>query len=181
MTNKRNRNTIALSKDGITVVRNAVNRKGWTQEILSGMAATSISTIKRLLAGKAVEQACLLSLLRSLSLELQEDYIVRKTNSVHSLLLTTVTPEELLFQLDNAFNNSQSRFLMTGRFTEDKRPQIELALRHLQSLLLDTEIIFGEDNGSVVVTGNFSEENEAHIKMTISYLENLFTSCKVTW
>lgn len=180
MKKQRNRNTIALSEDAILVVRDAVGRQGWSQEHWSYMANTSISTTKRLIAGKAVEPACFFSLLNSLRLEVREDYIVRKKNSVQPPLLAP-TPEEPLFQLENPLTNSQPGFLMTGIFTEDKRPQIERTLRHLQNLLLDAEIIFGEDEGSVVVTGHFSEDNESHIKMTISYLEKLLTSCKVTW
>ena len=181
---KRNRNTIALSKNGILVVRETVARKGWSQELWSSMAATSISTAKRLLAGKAIAPDCFFSLFQALQLEVQENYMVR-INNFDSLLKPSspllVTPEPTLSQLENFLTNSQPGLLMTGRFTEDKRPQIERGLRHLQSLLLNAEIMFGEDNGSVVVTGQFSEDNEAHIKMTISYLEKLLTSCKVTW
>ncbi len=110
-----------------------------------------------------------------MNLEIKEDFIVRGrkiTCSLQPCSEVLVEPEQL---------HSQLGFLMTGRFTEDKRASIERGLRHLKSLLIDSEVIYGEDSGTVVVTGQFTEDNEAHIKMTISYLEKLFTSCKVTW
>jgi hypothetical protein len=169
---KRNRGTMALSVEGVQIVRTAVYQQGWTQRLWAEKGYTSVSTVKRLLNGNSVEAHCFYSLLQALDLEVQDSYICKQTGSVQSLLLS---PREILS------SQHQPGVFMTATFTEDKRPQIERAMRHLQELLIDGEVVFSENRGAVTVSGDFCENSREHIRMTIAQLERLFTSCRVTW
>lgn len=169
---KRNRGTIALSMEGRQIVKATVYQRGWTQDSWASEGFTSVSTVKRLLKGNPVEARCFYSLLQSLGLEIQDSYIHKRTSDVKSLLLSPRGDPSSLHQ---------PGVFMTATFTCDKRPQIERAMRHLQELLIDGEVVFSESRESVTVSGDFCEDDREHIKMTIAQLERLFTSCKITW
>lgn len=171
MKQQRNRNTIALSEDGKVAVLNAMGKKRLNQTFLAHRALVSVSTIKRFLSGKAIDVTCFYSLLASLSLEIQDSYIVKKLNPLNAILV-----------VENQPTNSLPGVFMTGVFTKDKRPQVERILNHLRELLIDGgKVRFGNDGDSVVVRGEFSETNRKHIEMTISELDEIMDSLKVTW
>jgi transcriptional regulator with XRE-family HTH domain len=167
MKKKRNRDSVALTELGVLHFRNQMKRNGLTQDSLAKEVFLSISTIKRLLRKQNIDQSSFSALIEYLELEIQDSHIVRRN---------IITP---------FFNGTlilvHFGFIMTGTFTEDKRHQIERTLRHLQCVMIDTEVIWGEDNGSIVVSGRFSTENEKHIKMTIKLLEKQLDSCHITW
>jgi hypothetical protein len=177
---KRNRNSVSLTPDGILTIREALHKKNWTNQLWADFSLNSISTIKRLLAGTKIDRTSFDNLLITLNLALREDWIVKKNFYLQDKLLIKTILANDISNLERSFINSQLGLLMTGIFTEDKRPEIDRTLRHLQSLLIDTKIVFGKDNGSVFVSGNFSEENKEIIAITISHLETLLTHCTVT-
>lgn len=170
---KRNRNTYKLSEKGLSIVRQALKRKGLTQWGWAYRAELSTSTAKRLLYGEAIDPSNFYALLQSLELDVKEDYIAKKIEPTKTLVLPT--------RGEITTSKSQNGVFMTGTFTEDKRFYIERMLRHLQSLLIGGKVKFKEDKGVVTVSGNFSEENKIHIEETIEELEEHFSTLKVTW
>jgi transcriptional regulator with XRE-family HTH domain len=183
---KRNRGTMALSVEGMKIVKTAVYQLGWTQDRWAERAYTSISTLKRLINGTPVEPSSLYSLIQALGLEVQDSYILKQPENLQPLSLSYIHEETeniqpLLQPLKTSSPQYQSGVFMTATFTEDKRPQIERAMRHLGELLINGQITFSENRGAVTVSGDFREENREHIKMTIAQIEKLFTSCKITW
>ena len=184
---KRNRGTIALSIEGMEIVKTAVYGRGWTQERLAEMAYTSVSTVKRLIKGSPVEPSSLYSLLNALDLEVQDSYIIQpKKVQFHTLAHIPSQPENiqhLLQPLEISSPQHRPGIFMTAIFTEDKRPQIIRGMRHLEKLLINGKITFSSDRetGAVTVSGDFCEKNRKHIEMTIAELERLFTKCEITW
>lgn len=172
MGKQRNRNSIALSDVGIQAVREALALMGWTYDHWACEACTSTSTVKRFLAGKSIDPSCFYSLLGKLGLELENGYILKKTDSVTSPLL-----------LVSQYSSSRELpgVLMIGKFTQNKLPRIERTLKQLQGLLVDSEITFNNEKGMVTIHGEFSEENKELIEATITHLEKLLDYSKVTW
>jgi transcriptional regulator with XRE-family HTH domain len=170
----RNRNTVALSNEGRSIVEAARAKKGWTQLCWSDFASVSVTTVKRLLRGKFVDRDSFDTLLSVLEVTIQDDHIIKKIELHKTILLAAEEVEPSTSAL-------QPGVFMTGTFTKDKRPQIERALRHLQRLLIGCKVNFRDEQGVVTVSGEFSEQKRVHIEATISELEELFTSLEVTW
>lgn len=169
---KRNTNSKGLSDVGIKEVRKAVAKEGWTQEAWANYSCTSVPTVKRLLAGKNISPSCFYALMGSLNLEEEDCYIRQKTN--------TDTSPLILSTKDTSYHQVPG-VLMIGKFTENKLPRIERTLKHLRSLLIDSEITLNEEKGMMTVHGEFSEENKELIEATIAHLEELLEYSHVTW
>jgi hypothetical protein len=71
--------------------------------------------------------------------------------------------------------------MMTGRYNQNKKAEIDRAVRHLRGLMVDTEFCFEESEGAIMVSGSFPEENAPQIRMVINRLERLLTASQVTW
>jgi hypothetical protein len=172
MKKQRNRNSIALSDLGIQAVREALALRQWSYDGWADKAFTCTSTVKRLLSGTPVDSSNFYCLLQQLGLTVEDGYIRKKTASATPTLppgSQYLSSRELL------------GVLMIGKFTQDKLPRIERALKQLQALLVDAEITFNNEKGMVTVHGEFSEENKELIEATIIHLENLFDYSKVTF
>ncbi len=183
---KRNRGTMALSVEGLEIVKTAVHQERLTQNEWADKAYTSVSTVKRLIKGSPVEPSSLCSLLKALGLKVENSYILKQPEKVQPLPLTYTCEQteniQPLLQLPEILSlQYQPGVFMTATFTEDKRSQIERGIRHLEKLLIDGKITFSENRGAVTVSGDFCEENREHIEMTIAELEKFFTSRKITW
>jgi hypothetical protein len=179
MKKQRNRRSIALSDIGIEAARQKLACRnlyggGWTYDGWALEACVSTSTVKRLLAGKSIDPSCFYSLLKKLDLELKDGYIRNKTD------FATATPP-ILPVSEYSSSPELPGVLMIGKFTPNKIPRIERALKQLQSLLVDGEITFNHEKGMVTVHGEFSEQNKEIIEETIAHLEKLFDYSKVTW
>ncbi|NES18573.1 MAG: helix-turn-helix transcriptional regulator [Symploca sp. SIO3E6] len=169
---QRNRNTVGVDVEGALIIRDKIADKGWTLRHLSDFTQLSLSTINRFLRGKFVEWSNFKEILKVLELELEDKYITKKIDTLNSPRRTNGKVTRPTLQLG---------IFMSGTFTEDKRPQIERTLRHLQKLLIGCKINLRDDQGVVTVSGDFSEDKRLHIEATISELEDLFTSIEVTW
>ncbi|NER95058.1 MAG: hypothetical protein F6J86_14680 [Symploca sp. SIO1B1] len=169
---KRNRNTVAVSEEGLSIIRGGIATRGWNQSHVADFADISLSTIKRLLRGDFVDRSSLEECLKALELKLDEEYIVKKIDTLEA---RQRTDDKV------AISTIQPGIFMSGTFTEDKRLQIERVLRHLQKLLIGSQINLRDDQGVVTVSGEFSEDKRLHIEATILELKNLFTSIEVTW
>ena len=179
---KRNRNSVALTSEGTDSIRHELRKKGWQRKAWARRGYVSCSTIGRLLAGKFIDMGSFKSLTNALGIEIPEIHIVSKANDIESTLLMKLTPSDTHIDINNTAQFSHFGFIMTAIFDEDKRMDMELAIRHLQSLLVDqnnSHIFFKESDGAVVVTGKFSKENRSHIDLAISRIDNL-SNCKVT-
>jgi hypothetical protein len=170
---QRNRNTVGLTESATFTVRTRLSEKGWTQLQWSSFGNASLSTVRRILGGKAIEPSILTSLLKALSLELEEACFIRGSKPTAAKVLE----EELTTESSNHPNG----IMMTGRYNQNKKAEIDRAVRHLRGLMVDTEFCFEESEGAIMVSGSFPEENAPQIRMVINRLERLLTASQVTW
>ena len=178
---KRNRNSVSLTSDCIDSIRHELRKKGWKYKIWSDFGYSSVSTIRRLLEGKLIDIGGFKSLTDALEIEIPEICIARKAKNTEPTLLMKLTISGT-HTTDGTSQSSHFGFIMTAIFDKDKRMDMELAILHLQSLLVDpnnSHIFFKESEGAVVVTGKFSKENRSHIDLAISRIDSL-SNCKVT-
>ena len=170
---QRNRNSISLSLKGIEVVHEARRRSHLTQEKWADCSAVSLSTVKRLLSGKRIDPSCFYALLNSLNLEVQDSYIAKNNKFIETV------PK---LKKEISTYNIRPLLFMTATFTQDKCPQIDIVLRHLEKLLIGSKIKFNQDKeGVLTIKGEFLEEKRVHIEETIKELEELCSSCEITW
>lgn len=170
---QRNRDSISLSPKGIEVVRAAKSLRRLTQESWADCSVVSLSTVKRFLSGKRVDPSCFYALLNSLELEVQDSYIAKNNKFLEPL------PK---LKKEISTYNIRPLLFMTATFTQDKCPQIDIVLRHLEKLLIGSKIKFNQDKeGVLTIKGEFLEEKRVHIEETIKELEELCSSCEITW
>jgi hypothetical protein len=173
---QRQRNNVRLTEAAKLNVRTKLSQKGWTQFDWSSFGAASLSTVKRLLAGKPIDPAVFNALIQALELELEEAHIIRNT------CIPVAMPAVVEASSNGVRStNYQRGVFMTGRYIQSNKAQIDLALKHLRELMMDAEFCFEEKDGAIMVSGTFSEENAPQVEMTIKRLENLLTSSKVTF
>ena len=158
---------IALSLDSIETIRDALSARRLTQEAWSYKAYVSVSTVKRLLNGERVDRTSLHAALEAIGLSI---------NNIPTQA-DTLTPAPLRMNLDIGGPG----IFMTATFVYTKRSQIERAIHHLQTLLINSEVMFTDSNDGVTVSGDFEEHNRTQIEMTIAQLERMFTSYTITW
>jgi hypothetical protein len=171
---RRNRNTVRLDEHATLLVRAKLLEEGWTQLDWSNFGNASLSTVRRLLRGKGIELSIFQALIKALNLRLEEVPFIRGSKPV-----VTQVVEEV--GLTAKLPDHQYGVVMTGRYNQDNKAEIDRALRHLQGLMVDAEFCFEETEGAIMVSGSFSEENAPQIRMIVNRLERLLSSCHVTW
>jgi hypothetical protein len=181
MDKKRNRRTLALTAEGRDFVRTAVDKYRGRVELgygkfsldrLSYAANISISTLKRLLAGKHVDSSSFYALLNALNLEVQDNHVQKRS----VVFEVPISPQPV-----SNFAQHSTGVFMTVKFPVDNLSHIKRAINHLQDLLIDVEVIYSENKDAVTVSGDFSESDREHIEMTIEWIKKYSTSHKVTW
>ncbi|MEM6452585.1 MAG: hypothetical protein AAF703_19995 [Cyanobacteria bacterium P01_D01_bin.105] len=157
----------ALKKESIEVIREQLASKGWTQQLWADNAFTSLSTVKRLLRGERLDPKTLHSALKVLDLD------------IHGLSIQKLTHR---YSSDLSKNtDSQPGIFMTATFASTNSPHLKRAVRHLQKLLINSQVTYHEDQSGVTVTGDFEESKRRHIEMAIEHIEKELSSCEVTW
>ena len=156
-----------LSVDGINSVRDALAKQGWTQETWANRAHVSASTIGRLLRGHSMDAGTLESALSVLDLEVSDCTVVRQNDA----LAPTVFAQSA----------QQPGIYMTATFDKAKRPQIDIILRHLSSLLIGCSIKYFKGDDGVRVFGEFEEHQRKEIEAALQDLEEECITCHVTW
>jgi len=73
----RNRNSVALTSDGTNFVRYELKSKGWSQEEWASNGYTCLSTVRRLLAGNAIDLIGFKSLTAALQIEVPEIHMAQ--------------------------------------------------------------------------------------------------------
>jgi DNA-binding XRE family transcriptional regulator len=201
---QRNRGTLALSTAGKAAVRKAQALKGLTQQELADRSHVSVTTIKRLLQGKKVDPTCLNETLLSLGLELQDSLIqVRATlkepiGALNAQCLDGTPYLNMGLQYGSTYPETgdsntlpkrppecsslqgKTGVFMTGRFSQDKTQEVEMAVDHLKSLLIGGEVDYTEDGKGFTLRGSFEEEKRALVEQTLDVLENLCDLHKTT-
>jgi hypothetical protein len=173
---QRQRNNVRLTETANLRVRAQLSQKGWTQFDWCCFGSASLSTVKRLLAGKAIDPGVFVILIQELGLELEEACLIRNIS-----MPATIEAVAEISSTRVLSTNYQRGVFMTGRYSQDNKAKIERVLEHLRGLMVDAEFCFEEKEGAIMVSGSFSEENMPQIEMSIKRLESLLTASTVTW
>ena len=163
---------VSLEPSDIAIVRARVKHLQLTQVGWSIRANTSVSSVKRLLAGTRVELSVLDSSLKALNLDI-EDFTIRKAvPTIPSGLLSTPT------------SSKTPDFYMRVTFSDTNRRQIRYALDDLrdlldgQELVITPSVVTNSDN-CVVISSDFPEHLRTQIEKVLQHIESLSETCVV--
>jgi hypothetical protein len=185
---QRQRDSLRLSEKGQSLVRKALSLKGWSREQWSNYTGyVSLSTIKRFLNGEKIDRPYFEKLCHPLYLDLSDliawpnDQLDSPTPLIPLLvppLLIPLPPEQSPTQpLGTHFQS----FMITGIFSPNKLAEIEVALEHLEKLLLnDCTFTLMPDKNYLAVSGKFSEHQKIHVEVALKHLEKLLLEHCIT-
>lgn len=177
---KRQRNSVNLSEEAKSAVREALYFKGLSQQGWADKAYISISTVKRFLSGQRIdrysfEAACI-------SLELNPDELIAHLNyqrdstipSIPVLVSPPLVPVPPEPSLTHHLGTPPQNFMITGTFSPNKLAEIEVALTLLEKLLGDSATFtLVPEHNYLAVTGTFSKDKKPHVEVALMHLKKL--------
>ena len=186
---QRQRDSLRLSEKGQNLVREALSLKCWSREQWLNHVCIyiSISTVQRLLKGKKIDRRYFKALCEVLYPNLTDliaypnDQLASTTPLIPLLvppLLISLPPERSPTQpLGTHFQS----FMITGTFSPNKLAEIEVALEHIEKLLLnDCTFTLMPDKNYLAVSGKFSGHKKIHVEVALKHLEKLLLEHCIT-